>query len=176
MPRIHVHEDEDSAYDLIDAGAGTRHRASRRDHVHAGDRRQRPSPHHHPRKVAEGQESFKCGHCRAFIGPTIAGGRHRNHCPLCLYSRHVDRGRPGDRACDCRSLMEPSGLCSRRNGEQVLVHRCLGCGVERVCRVAADDNPLVIMRLTLVPHPAARPAAHDEPGIELFIVFEEEPA
>jgi hypothetical protein len=107
------------------------------------------------RKVANGEESFKCGHCRAFIGPTVSGGRHRNHCPLCLYSRHVDRGRPGDRACECRSLMEPSGLCTRRNGEQMIVHRCLGCGVDRVCRVAADDNPLTIMRLPLVAYPSS---------------------
>ena len=151
MPRIHLHEDDEYHHDLTEP----RHRRTSRERAHTDNRRQRPSPHHHPRKVAEGQESFKCGHCRAFVGPTIAGGRHRNHCPLCLFSRHVDRGQPGDRACDCRSLMEPVGLCTRRNGEQVLVHRCRGCDAERVCRVAADDNPLVIMRLPLIPHPAA---------------------
>ncbi len=32
----------------------------------------------------DGNESFKFRHCRAFIGPTVSGGRHRNHCPLCL--------------------------------------------------------------------------------------------
>ena len=60
--------------------------------------------------------------------------------------------------------MEPIGLATRRNGEQVIVHRCLGCEVERVCRVAADDHPLIIMRLPLVPHPAelAAEAADEE--------------
>jgi len=31
------------------------------------------------------------------VGPTLGGGRHRNHCPFCLHSRHVDDARPGDR-------------------------------------------------------------------------------
>ena len=153
MPRIH-HLDHEDDNDFIAPRRRKQQRSSE-----ASERRSKPSPHHHPRKVAEGRESFKCGHCRAFVGPTVSGGRHRNHCPLCLYSRHVDLGMPGDRRCDCRSLMDPIGLATRRNGEQVIVHRCLGCDAERVCRVAADDHPLTIMRLLLVPHPAA--AAED---------------
>lgn len=43
--------------------------------------------------------------------------------------------------------MEPIGTAFRRNGEQVIVHRCLGCGEERYCRAAADDHLLVCMRL-----------------------------
>ncbi|MGH2533320.1 MAG: RNHCP domain-containing protein [Thermomicrobiales bacterium] len=100
---------------------------------------------------ADGQESFKCGHCKAFIGPTVSGGRHRNHCPLCLYSRHVDGSTPGDRASDCRSLMAPVGTFHRPKGEQAIVHRCLGCGLERHCRVAADDNIVACLHLPLVP-------------------------
>lgn len=152
MPRIH-HQDHDYSDD--DFIAPKRRKQQRI--TDADKRNAKPSPHHHPRKVAEGRESFKCGHCRAFIGPTVSGGRHRNHCPLCLYSRHVDLGMPGDRRCECRSLMEPVGLTTRRNGEQMIVHRCLGCHVERVCRVAADDHPLSIMRLPLVQHPSAMP-------------------
>jgi hypothetical protein len=154
VPRIHHHEYDDANDDL----KAPRRRKPKHDDPEFPVRRGRPSPHHDPRKVAEGRESFKCGHCKAFVGPTISGGRHRNHCPLCLYSRHVDRGMPGDRLCDCRSLMEPVGLATRRNGEQVIVHRCLGCDAERVCRVAADDHPLTIMRLRLVPYPQAQPA------------------
>lgn len=43
--------------------------------------------------------------------------------------------------------MRPIGTFARPNGEQMLVHRCLGCGAERHCRVAADDNPMACMRL-----------------------------
>jgi hypothetical protein len=105
----------------------------------------------HKPRLADGAESFKCGHCKAFIGPTVAGGRHRNHCPLCLYSRHVDDRRMGDRASACRALMAPIGLFYRPKGEQVVVHRCLGCGFERHNRVAADDNPLLVADLPELP-------------------------
>lgn len=97
------------------------------------------------------QESFKCRDCRAFVGPTISGGRHRNHCPLCLYSRHVDAKRPGDRASTCGALMAPIGTFHRPKGEQVVLHRCLGCGQERHNRIAADDNPVRLLHLPLVP-------------------------
>lgn len=106
-----------------------------------------------PSRRADGTEEFKCGHCRAFIGPTMSGGRHRNHCPLCLFSKHVDRSRPGDRLSGCRSLMQPIGVACRPNGEQMIVHRCLGCGAERRNRVAADDNVLACMRLAPVATP-----------------------
>lgn len=80
----------------------------------------------------------------------LTGGRQRNHCPGCLHSLHVDGKTPGDRASHCRSLMAPVGTFFRPNGEQVVVHRCLGCGFERNNRIAADDNPLLLMRLALV--------------------------
>ena len=85
-----------------------------------------------------------------FAGPVQFGGRHRNHCPYCLYSLHVDGRVPGDRASECRSRMAPVGVFARRNGEQALVHRCLGCGFERHCRVAADDDVAAVMRLAVV--------------------------
>jgi hypothetical protein len=46
--------------------------------------------------------------------------------------------------------MAPIGLFARSSGEQVIVHRCLGCGFERFNRVAADDSPFVVMRLALI--------------------------
>ena len=85
-------------------------------------------------------EAFVCIHCHASIGPTVSGGRHRNHCPRCLYSRHVDDARPGDRASACQGAMAPIGRFERANGEPVIVHRCLRCHFERHNRIAADDN------------------------------------
>jgi len=110
------------------------------------------------RRRPDGRESFKCRRCRAFIGPTVSGGRHRNHCPLCLFSLHVDAKTPGDRASPCRALMAPVGTFHRPKGEQVVLHRCLGCGQERHNRVAADDNPLALLRLPPVPPRSGRPA------------------
>jgi hypothetical protein len=102
------------------------------------------------RAARHGTEEFKCRHCRAFIGPTVGGGRHRNHCPFCLHSRHVDDRRPGDRASDCGATMAPVARFDRPGGEPVIIHRCLGCGLERHNRLAADDSIMLLTRLPLV--------------------------
>jgi hypothetical protein len=91
-------------------------------------------------RLPTGERAFRCGHCQAMVEPPPWGGKHRNHCPACLYSRHVDDRTSGDRASACGAMMEPIGAFIRRTGEHVIVHRCLGCGFERFNRVAADDN------------------------------------
>jgi hypothetical protein len=82
---------------------------------------------------------------------TIGGGHNRNHCPYCLYSLHVDDRRMGDRASQCGGLMEPIGRFERPDGEEVIVHRCLRCGLERHNRVAADDSVAGVRDLPVVP-------------------------
>ena len=47
---------------------------------------------------------FICGHCGKKVEPL--GFTSRNHCPFCLWSRHLDE-LPGDRASECGGLMEP---------------------------------------------------------------------
>ena len=84
------------------------------------------------------------------VGAPPSGGMHRNHCPWCLYSRHVDGRTPGDRASDCRGSMAPIGVFTRAKGEHALVHRCLSCGFERHNRIAADDDFATALRLPVV--------------------------
>ena len=105
---------------------------------------------HDPRRGGRHQRSFRCGHCRADVPTRAVGTEHRNHCPGCLWSRHVD-GTPGDRAASCGSLMEPIAITVRGDGEWVLVHRCGGCGVVHLNRSAGDDNPLLLVRLAVKP-------------------------
>ena len=136
------YDDLPSASDLADID---RSKTRKRQHATGGARRTRTRLTRPPRSEAD--QAFKCGHCRQFIGAPIAGGRHRNHCPNCLYSRHVDGTRPGDRRSDCHALMMPVGIIARRNGEQAILHRCLGCGKEGPNRIAADDNPIALMKL-----------------------------
>jgi hypothetical protein len=100
-------------------------------------------------------DSFRCGHCRLDVPFKAPGTAHRNHCPTCLWSRHVDDDTPGDRAADCGSLMEPIGITVRGGGEWVLVHRCTGCDEVHLNRTAADDNPLMLLRIAVLP--LARP-------------------
>jgi hypothetical protein len=102
------------------------------------------------RRFQGSSDEFRCRHCRTFVGPTLYGGKHRNHCPQCLYSRHVDGKTPGDRASDCGGSMAPVGAFTRSKGEHAIVHRCLTCGFERHNRVAADDDFAAVMRLPVV--------------------------
>jgi hypothetical protein len=130
----------------------------------ARPRRAREDVPFRPRTRANERDPFKCGRCRAFVGPATFGGRHRNHCPFCLTSRHVDHRRPGDRASPCRALMPAAGVAYRSNGEQMVVHRCNGCGIERQNRVAADDDPVALLRLPPV-MPARRAVSSEEEAI-----------
>jgi len=94
--------------------------------------------------------SFRCAHCRLDVSTSAPGTAHRNHCPYCLWSRHVDDD-PGDRASDCLASMEPIAITVRKDGEWVLIHRCNGCGELSSNRVAGDDSPLLLVRLAVRP-------------------------
>ena len=94
--------------------------------------------------------AFRCSTCGLDVPTDAPGTTHRNHCPNCLWSRHVD-DTAGDRAAECHAAMEPVGISSRRNGEWTLVHRCRGCGTVHLNRIAGDDNPLALMRLAVRP-------------------------
>jgi hypothetical protein len=45
-------------------------------------------------------------HCRSEVSPDAPGTGHRDHCPSCLWSRHLDDERPGDRASECGGSTE----------------------------------------------------------------------
>jgi len=82
------------------------------------------------------------------VHPDGAGTAHRNHCPHCLHSLHLDR-RPGDRAAQCGGDMEPIAVWVRHGGEWAVIHRCRLCGALRSNRIAADDNPLLLVSLAV---------------------------
>ncbi len=94
------------------------------------------------------------------VASAAPGTRHRNHCPSCLWSRHVD-SRAGDRAADCGGPMEPIAVWVRSDGEWALVHRCVSCRSLRSNRIAGDDNEFVLM--SLASRPIAMPPFPLEP-------------
>nr|WP_184889543.1 RNHCP domain-containing protein [Sphaerisporangium siamense] len=98
--------------------------------------------------------SFRCLHCRLDVPADAPGTAHRNHCPTCLWSRHLD-DTPGDGAAECASGMAPIAIHARHDGEWAIIHRCTACGTLNANRVAGDDNPLTLMRLAVAP--LARP-------------------
>lgn len=95
-------------------------------------------------------DSFPCKVCGHMVVPTGAGSSHRNHCPNCLSSLHVDQ-KPGDRAADCGGIMEPVAVWVRKNGEWAIIHRCRHCGALSSNRIAADDNPVKLMSIAVKP-------------------------
>jgi DNA-directed RNA polymerase subunit RPC12/RpoP len=80
---------------------------------------------------------FACAHCRADV-ERLRNGSYRNHCPRCLWSRHVDE-RPGDRASACGGPMEPVDVDHTPAKGFVVVHRCTRCRTVRRNRAAPDD-------------------------------------
>ena len=58
---------------------------------------------------------------------------------------------PGDRAADCGRIREPVAVWVRKGGEWAVIHRCKVCGVLHSNRVAADDNPALLMSLAVKP-------------------------
>jgi hypothetical protein len=140
-------------------------RARRAQSDEPAEDRARPAAH---RQRPNQPEEFRCRHCRVMVGLVPSGGRHRNHCPYCLHSRHVDERMPGDRLSPCGGTMAPIGYFTRPNGEYTLVHSCLECGVKRQNRIAADDDfDLVLALPDLTERGADQQAALLEAGENL---------
>ena len=95
-------------------------------------------------------DAFICKVCGWPVVSAGAGSSHRNHCPNCLSSIHLDN-EPGDRRSECHGRMGPIGVWVRKNGEWAVIHRCRCCG--KICsnRTAADDNPMKLMALAMRP-------------------------
>ncbi|WP_250280168.1 RNHCP domain-containing protein [Frankia sp. Cppng1_Ct_nod] len=94
------------------------------------------------RRFARTTEDFACLRC----GTSVRGDGYTNHCPCCLWSRHVDVN-PGDRVADCRGLMRPIAVEVRTQGA-VLTHRCESCGHERRNRTSPADDIETVMRVS----------------------------
>lgn len=81
-------------------------------------------------------QSFSCEHCGCDVRP-VSNGSYRNHCPVCLYSKHVDQF-PGDRQALCHGLMAPVAYrYSGKKGYQ-LCHCCENCGKYQWNKIAVD--------------------------------------
>lgn len=89
-------------------------------------------------------KGFKCCNCKLQVSVhSYMGTANRNHCNMCLWSRHVDQNK-GDRKATCVSKMKPIGLTfkiegTNKRGEIMLVHKCAGCFKISINRIAADD-------------------------------------
>jgi len=86
-------------------------------------------------------ENFICEKC----GTKIKGKGFTNHCPNCLWSKHVDI-HPGDREEICAGLMEPTAAEVKK--DDYLIHfKCLRCGFKHKVHAAKNDNFEIILKL-----------------------------
>src|SRR5574344_2881661 len=67
-------------------------------------------------------EDFVCENC----GAKVQGDGYTDHCPNCLFGKHVDIN-PGDRANTCKGLLEPIWVEANRDGYDI-GYVCQKCG------------------------------------------------
>lgn len=87
------------------------------------------------------QEHFICIHCGSDVAP-LEHGSYRNHCPACLYSMHVDKDGPGDRASTCLGPMRPDHLDQDGKKGWIIIHICMKCG-KTIPNKAAEDDQII---------------------------------
>ncbi|MDD3661446.1 MAG: RNHCP domain-containing protein [Candidatus Dojkabacteria bacterium] len=93
------------------------------------------------------QETFTCEVC----GAVTHGNGYTDHCPNCLWSKHVDVN-PGDRRATCRGLMEPIG-CTTSNKTTRIHYRCTVCAYRHQVTTAPGDNQEAIQKISQNPIP-----------------------
>ena len=90
-------------------------------------------------------ESFICEKCNKIVKKLEYSAR--DHCPNCLYSKHVDIN-PGDRANECKGLLKPIGIEKFKNTYKI-IYKCEKCNQKHKNIVAIDDNFDIIVELSL---------------------------
>jgi hypothetical protein len=94
------------------------------------------------KKFQRNIENFECLNC----GKQVIGDGYTNHCPHCLWSRHVDVN-PGDRLETCQGPMKPIAIEKRQDTYRIL-HHCQTCHVERWNKSSQADNFESIIQLS----------------------------
>ncbi len=86
------------------------------------------------KKFQRTKENFACEKCNFLV----KGTGYTNHCPQCLWSKHVDIN-PGDRREKCHGLMKPTEI-QKKNESYVIQHTCLKCGLKKNNKAGENDN------------------------------------
>ncbi len=90
------------------------------------------------------EENFICEHCGKEV--STLGYTARDHCPYCLYSKHVDI-LPGDRKNECKGLLRPIGIEKYKDTFKIL-YQCEQCRIKHKNIMANDDDMSKIIELS----------------------------
>lgn len=88
---------------------------------------------------------FICENCGNEVKPL--NYTSRDHCPYCLYSKHVDIN-PGDRLNTCKGLLKPIGIEKFKNTYKI-IYKCNKCKTLHKNIMANDDDMNKIIELSI---------------------------
>ena len=97
------------------------------------------------KKFTMKDENFICDNCGMEVEKLNYTAR--DHCPYCLYSKHVDI-MPGDRLNKCHGLLKPIGLEKFKQSFKI-IYKCNKCGELHKNINAHDDNGDLIIELSI---------------------------
>ncbi len=89
-------------------------------------------------------EEFICENCNQKVKKLNYTAR--DHCPYCLYSKHVDI-LPGDRKNTCKGLLKPIGIEKFKDSFKI-IYQCQKCKEIHKNIMAKDDNMDLIITLS----------------------------
>ena len=81
-------------------------------------------------------EIFICENCSKKVEKLKYSAR--DHCPFCLYSKHVDI-LPGDRSNDCKGLLKPIDI-EKFKSTYKIIYKCEKCNELHKNIIAIDDD------------------------------------
>ena len=96
------------------------------------------------KRFNELDEEFICENCQKKVEPL--GYTSRDHCPYCLYSKHVDIN-PGDRNNKCLGLLKPIEIEKFKDTFKI-VYRCEKCNQLHKNIMAKDDDMNKIIEIS----------------------------
>ena len=89
-------------------------------------------------------ENFICENCYKQVEKLNYTAR--DHCPHCLYSKHLDIN-PGDRLNECQGLLKPISIEKFKNTYKI-IYKCEKCNQTHKNIMAIDDNYDKIIELS----------------------------
>ena len=98
------------------------------------------------KKFNELDEGFVCENCQKEVTPL--GYTSRDHCPYCLYSKHVDIN-PGDRENKCRGLLKPIEIEKYKDTYKI-IYKCEKCHQTHKNIIAKDDDMNEIIKISQI--------------------------
>jgi len=89
-------------------------------------------------------EEFICEKCSSKVSKLLYSAR--DHCPYCLYSKHLDIN-PGDRLNSCKGSLKPIGIEKFKDTFKI-IYACEKCHEKHKNKVSDDDNFDEILKLS----------------------------